>query len=84
MPGSLRRRTKAPKASFIRSRHCTIRRAKQFHDIAGYYNHFDVFDLKINRKQLTPISFVEENLPDTGGNITARATDASSSVIIRI
>jgi hypothetical protein len=30
-------------------------------------NRFDVFDLKINRKRLTPTSFTEEGLPDTGG-----------------
>lgn len=32
---------------------------KQFHDVVGYYNRFDVFDLKVNRKRLTPIAFVE-------------------------
>ncbi len=30
---------------------------KQFHDIAGYYNRFDVFDLTVNRKRLAPIAF---------------------------
>ena len=35
----------------------------------GYYNRLDVPGLKINRKQLTPIT--EEGLPDTGGNIAA-------------
>lgn len=42
---------------------------KQFHDVVGYYNRFDVFDLKINRKRLAPISFVEEGLPDNGGDL---------------
>jgi aliphatic nitrilase len=30
---------------------------KQFHDVAGYYNRFDVFDLNVNLKRLSPISF---------------------------
>jgi hypothetical protein len=32
---------------------------KQFHDVVGYYNWFDVFDLKINRKRLVPATFFE-------------------------
>src|SRR5262245_20799756 len=32
---------------------------KQFHDVVGYYNRFDVFDLSVNRKRLAPISFTE-------------------------
>lgn len=36
---------------------------KQFHDVSGYYNRFDVFDLKVNRKRLEPISF--ENMDET-------------------
>src|SRR6185436_7337527 len=32
---------------------------KQFHDVVGYYNRFDVFDLTVNRKRLAPIAFVE-------------------------
>lgn len=58
---SLRRRTK-------------IVEPKQFHDAMDYYNRLDVPALKINRKQLTPIT--EEGLPDTGGNIAAPGTDA--------
>jgi aliphatic nitrilase len=30
---------------------------KQFHDIVGYYNRFDVFDLSINRRRLSPATF---------------------------
>jgi hypothetical protein len=32
-------------------------RLKQFHDIVGYYNRFDVFQLNVNRTRLAPIRF---------------------------
>ncbi|MGN6284593.1 MAG: carbon-nitrogen hydrolase family protein [Afipia sp.] len=32
---------------------------KQFHDVTGYYNRFDVFNLTINRKRLHPATFVD-------------------------
>jgi len=33
---------------------------KQFHDIVGYYNRFDIFDLAIDRKRLQPARFSGE------------------------
>jgi hypothetical protein len=39
----------------------------------GYYNRFDVSDVKINRRRLTPIT--DEDSPDIGDNITATRTD---------
>jgi aliphatic nitrilase len=33
---------------------------KQFHDVVGYYNRFDVFDLTVNRKRLYPATFMDE------------------------
>ncbi|MEE7506856.1 carbon-nitrogen hydrolase family protein [Methylobacterium mesophilicum] len=30
---------------------------KQFHDVVGYYNRFDVFDLAVNRRRLAPATF---------------------------
>ena len=33
---------------------------KQFHDVVGYYNRFDVFDLKVTRKRRAPIEFLDE------------------------
>jgi nitrilase len=41
---------------------------KQFHDVVGYYNRFDVFDLKVNRKRVTPIAFVDGNPVATDAN----------------
>jgi aliphatic nitrilase len=42
---------------------------KQFHDVVGYYNRFDVFDLKVNRKRLSPIAFTEtENSPQASAD----------------
>lgn len=32
---------------------------KQFHDVVGYYNRFDIFDLTVNRKRLKPINFLD-------------------------
>ena len=29
---------------------------KQFHDVVGYYNRFDVFDLKVDRTRRAPIT----------------------------
>lgn len=30
---------------------------KQFHDIVGYYNRFDVFDLKVHRQRTVPVTW---------------------------
>jgi len=32
---------------------------KQFHDVVGYYNRFDVFDLTVNRKRLASAAFLD-------------------------
>jgi nitrilase len=33
---------------------------KQFHDVVGYYNRFDIFDLSVNRRRLAPVSFAND------------------------
>jgi aliphatic nitrilase len=33
---------------------------KQFHDVVGYYNRFDVFELNVDRTRLTPIKLSDE------------------------
>jgi aliphatic nitrilase len=32
---------------------------KQFHDVTGYYNRFDIFDLRIDRSGREPAQFIE-------------------------
>ncbi|MBN9602155.1 MAG: carbon-nitrogen hydrolase family protein [Afipia felis] len=48
---------------------------KQFHDVVGYYNRFDVFDLTVNRKRLKPATFLD--IADTP---TASETDESNTL----
>jgi aliphatic nitrilase len=33
---------------------------KQFHDVVGYYNRFDIFDLKIDRRRTAPVTWVDD------------------------
>ncbi len=50
---------------------------KQFHDVVGYYNRFDVFDLSINRRRLVPATFINDAplvaAADDAGDDTGRA-----------
>ena len=46
-----------------------MRRAEAVPRCCGYYNRFDVFDLKVTRKRLSPIQFLDvaapiDDLPD--------------------
>lgn len=52
---------------------------KQFHDVVGYYNRFDIFRLDIDRTPREPATFVEETAsarPIKTATITAGNGDA--------
>jgi hypothetical protein len=38
---------------------------KQFHDVVGYYNQFDIFNLTIDRTPLEPAHFVDAPAADS-------------------
>ena len=39
---------------------------KQFHDVVGYYNRFDIFALSVNRSPRPPATFIDERQGPTG------------------
>jgi nitrilase len=47
---------------------------KQFHDVVGYYKRFDVFDLKVTRKRLPPIQFLD-GTADPADNLSMDQAD---------
>jgi nitrilase len=43
---------------------------KQLHDVVGYYNRFDVFNLDVNRRRLVPATFSGDDVPlETENNL---------------
>lgn len=46
---------------------------KQFHDVVGYYNRFDVFELGVNRRRLSPAAFRDGPPPSPPAPETAAA-----------
>ena len=52
---------------------------KQFHDVVGYYNRFDIFDLKVTRKRLVPITFSDTvSVPEEADRAQAGEPDTVS------
>jgi nitrilase len=43
---------------------------KQFHDVVGYYNRFDIFDLRVNRRRLGPVCFTSDPTPAASESLT--------------
>jgi aliphatic nitrilase len=55
---------------------------KQFHDVVGYYNRFDIFDLRVDRSARDPVHFagsVEESPTAVAGGNTSN--DPHSTVV---
>jgi nitrilase len=52
---------------------------KQFHDVVGYYNRFDIFDLKVTRQRLVPIRFSDTtSIPEEADRVQAGEVNAVS------
>lgn len=52
---------------------------KQFHDVVGYYNRFDIFDLHVDNSRREPVMFASE-FEDPHPTANPRAEDPSSSM----
>ncbi len=52
---------------------------KQFHDVVGYYNRFDVFNLQVNTQSQRPVEFLGENLRDGQNNLRSSGEAAKLS-----
>ncbi|WP_144757260.1 carbon-nitrogen hydrolase family protein [Curtobacterium pusillum] len=50
---------------------------KQFHDVSGYYNRFDIFDLTVDRRRVAPIAFTE---PRFGASAAAAYPDLDADL----
>jgi nitrilase len=52
---------------------------KQFHDVVGYYNRFDIFDLRVTRQRLVPIRFSDTaSPPEEADRVQAGELDSIS------
>ena len=56
---------------------------KQFHDVVGYYNRFDIFKLTVNRSANRPISF-EAEIGDESAEAAARDDADESPRVLKI
>ena len=55
---------------------------KQFHDVVGYYNRFDVFDLRVNDRALLPAAFVGPHSADARGVDPDKDQDFDSQALL--
>ena len=52
---------------------------KQFHDVVGYYNRFDIFDLRVRRGRQQPAAFLDDAAGEGSASATANLESVSSS-----
>lgn len=55
---------------------------KQIHDVVGSYQRFDVFDFKVNRRRLGPISPLEVEVDREVGELRSSPVEGSEVDVI--
>ena len=58
---------------------------KQFHDVVGYYNRFDIYDVRIDRRPREPATFLDSSMPAKRDDDAAERenSDAAQLSLIR-
>lgn len=61
---------------------------KQYHDILGHYNRFDIFNLEVNRAALEPIHFRDSQArsepPQIAAEAEVRETEERAGAVVRL
>ena len=55
---------------------------KQFHDVVGYYNRFDIFKLTVDRSENRPVTFTAEDISQEAD--TSRESDPNDRKSLNI
>lgn len=54
---------------------------KQFHDVVGYYNRFDIFDLRVDRSRRDPARFIESAEDSSAISLNADTVDERAAIV---
>lgn len=54
---------------------------KQFHDVVGYYNRFDIFDLQVTRERTQPVKWIDR-YQERPQIVDTETTDLSENTIV--
>jgi nitrilase len=54
---------------------------KQFHDVVGYYNRFDIFDLRVDRSRRDPARFIESAEDPSAISLNADTVDERAAIV---